>query len=160
MRNAVLLAVLLSIPAAARAQAPAPAPAAPNPATVRKAIDARNLEWTTAANRGDVKAIAKIYDANAMIIPPASEAMTGTANIESVFGGMIKTAKNLKFETKSLDVNGGYAYELGLATFDATGPDGKVTKASARYLVIWKLGKDGVWYYHLDAWWSPTEHAH
>jgi len=158
MRNAVLLAVLLSLPAAARAQAPAPA--APNPATVRKAIDARNLEWTSAANRGDVKGISKIYDANAMIIPPESDAMTGTANIESVFGGMIKTAKNLKFETKSLDVNGGYAYELGLATFDATGQDGTVTKASARYLVIWKLGKNGVWYYHVDAWWVPSEHAH
>jgi ketosteroid isomerase-like protein len=36
---------------------------------VRKAIDARNAEWTTAANKGDLKGIVKIYDAGATIIP-------------------------------------------------------------------------------------------
>ena len=54
MRATMLLFSLLAIPAVAVAQAPA---AAHDPAAVRKAIDARNAEWTTAANKGDLKGI-------------------------------------------------------------------------------------------------------
>ena len=158
MRRITMLLGLLALPATASAQAPA---AAHDPAAVRKAIDARNAEWTTAANKGDVKGIVKIYDATATIIPPESEPMTGAASIEKVFGGMIGAGvKNLKFKTVSLDINGNYAYELGLATYDTPGKDGKLVPASDKYLVIWKLGTDGIWYYHLDAWWAPSTHGH
>ena len=158
MRATMLLVSLLAIPAVAVAQAPA---AAHDPAAVRKAIDARNAEWTTAANKGDLKGIVKIYDATATIIPPEGEPMTGAANIEKVFGGLIGAGvKNLKFKTMSLDINGNYAYELGLATYDAPGKDGKLVAGSDKYLVIWKLGADGIWYYHVDAWWAPSAHTH
>jgi ketosteroid isomerase-like protein len=159
MRRTALLLTLLAFPGAAAAQAPAPVP---NVAAVRKAIDARNAEWVAAANRGDVKGISKIYDEGAMIIPPESEPMTGTANIEAVFGGLLNAgARNLKFETHSLDVNGNYAYELGVATYEVPDKDGRITKGSDKYLVIWKLGKDGIWYYHLDTWWAPSPvHSH
>jgi ketosteroid isomerase-like protein len=153
-----MLLALLALPAVAAAQAPAPTR---DPAAVRKAIDARNAEWTAAANKGDVKGIVRIYDASATIIPPGSEPMTGADNIEKVFGGLISAGvKNLKFKTVSLDINGNYAYELGLATYDAPGKDGKLVPGSDKYLVIWKLGSDGIWYYHLDAWWEPSTHAH
>ncbi len=158
MRSTTLLLALVALPAVAAAQARA---SAHDPAAVRKAIDARNAEWTTAANKGDVKGIVKIYDAGATIVPPESEAMTGAANIEKVFGGMLGAGvKNLKFKTSSLDINGNYAYELGVATYDAPGKDGKLIAASDKYLVIWKLGTDGIWYYHLDAWWAPSTHTH
>jgi ketosteroid isomerase-like protein len=158
MRRIAMLFTLLALPSVALSQAPA---APHDPAAVRKAIDARNAEWTTAANKGDLKGIVKIYDAGATIIPPESEPMTGAANIEKVFGGLLGAGvKNLKFKTTSLDVNGNYAYELGLATYDAPGKDGKLVPGSDKYLVIWKLGSDKIWYYHLDAWWAPSSHAH
>ena len=158
MRRTTMLLALLALPAVAAAQAPAPAH---DPVAVRKAIDARNAEWVAAAAKGDVKGIAKIYDANATIIPPESEPMTGAANIEKVFGGLISAGvKNLKFKTISLDINGNYVYELGLATYDAPGKDAKRVPGSDKYLVIWKLGTDGIWYYHLDAWWAPSAHTH
>ncbi len=156
MRTSVLLVTLLALPAAAVAQA-APA-AVPSVAAVRKAIDARNAEWVAAANRGDVKGISKIYDKGAMIIPPEGEPISGTANIEKVFGDLAAVAKNLKFKTTSLDVNGNYAYELGTATYDVADKDGKVTHGADKYLVIWKLGNDGIWYYHIDMWWVPSAH--
>lgn len=157
MRRTLILA-LLAFPSVAVAQAPA---ATHDPAAVRKAIDARNAEWTAAAAKGDLKGIARIYDADAMIIPPESEPLTGAANIEKVFGGLLSAGvKNLKFKTTSLDVNGNYAYELGLATYDAPDKSGKMVGGSDKYLVIWKLGKDGIWYYHMDAWWAPSAHAH
>ncbi len=158
MRRTAMLLVLLALPTVATAQAAAKPH---DPAAVRKAIDARNAEWMAYAAKGDTKGIASIYDAGAMIIPPESEAMTGAANIEKTFGGMLAAGvKNLKFRTISLDVNGNYAYELGEATLDAPGKDGKLVAGSAKYLVIWKLGADGVWYYHVDAWWTPSAHAH
>ena len=157
MRRTLILA-LLAFPSVAVAQAPA---ATHDPAAVRKAIDARKAEWTAAAAKGDLKGIARIYDADAMIIPPESEPLTGAANIEKAFGGLLSAGvKNLKFKTTSLDVNGNYAYELGLATYVAPDTSGKMVSGSDKYLVIWKLGADGVWRPSVDAFWMPSGHAH
>ena len=87
--------------------------------------------------------------------------MTGAANIEKVFAGVLSSGlKNLKFKTLSLDVNGNSAYELGEATFDAPGKDGKLVSGSDKYLLIWKLGTDGVWRPGFDAFWEPSGHTH
>ena len=112
MRRTVMLLTLLALPSIALAQAPA---AMHDPAQVRKAIDARNAEWMGLANKGDAKGFAAFYAPGATVIPPGSEPVTGTANIEKVFAGLLASGvKNLKFKTQSLDVNGNYAYELGL----------------------------------------------
>ena len=154
----MLVFALLALPSVGLAQAPAPAH---DPATVRKAIDARNAEWVAMANKGDAKGFAAFYAPNATIIPPESEPVTGAANIEKVFAGMLGSGiKNLKFKTLSLDVNGNYAYELGVATYEAPGKDGKVVPGSDKYLVIWKLGTDNVWRPSFDAFWVPSGHAH
>jgi uncharacterized protein (TIGR02246 family) len=158
MHRTALLLAFLALPAVASAQAPA---AAHDPAAVRKAIDARNAEWVALANKGDAKGFAAFYTPNAVVIPPASEPMTGAANIEKLFAGMLGSGiKNLKFKTLSLDVNGDSAYELGLATYDVPGKDGKLAAASDKYLVIWKLGTDGVWRPGFDAFWEPSAHSH
>ncbi len=157
MRSILALA-LLALPAVALAQTPA---AAHDPAQVRKAIDARNAEWVAYANKGDAKGFAAFYAPNATVVPPEGEPVTGAANIEKVFAGVLSSGvKNLKFKTLSLDVNGNYAYELGLATYDAPGKDGKLAAGSDKYLVIWKLGTDGVWRPSVDAFWVPSGHAH
>ena len=158
MRRTVLLLSLLILPAAVAAQSPA---AAHDPAAVRKAIDARNAEWVALANKGDARGFTAFYGPDAIVIPAASEPVTGSANIEKVFAGMLSSGvKNIKFKTTSLDVNGNYAYELGLATYDVPGKDGKLMAASDRYLVIWKLGTDGVWRPGFDAFWEPSAHSH
>lgn len=158
MRRTAFLFSLLVIPAIAEAQAPA---AAHDPAAVRKAIDARNAEWVALGNKNDAKGFAAFYAPNAIVIPPGGEPVTGTANIEKVFAGLMSSGiKNLKFKTLSLDVNGNYAYELGVATLDAPGKDGKLVTVSNKFLVIWKLGANGVWSPSFDAFWEPTAHAH
>lgn len=157
MRRTLLLA-LLALPAVASAQATAKPQ---DPAAVRKAIDARNAEWVALANKGDAKGFAAFYAPGATVIPPASEPVTGVANIEKVFAGVLGSGiKNLKFKTLSLDVSGNYAYELGEATFDAPGKDGKLVSGRDKFLVIWKLGANGVWSPSFDAFWEPTAHSH
>lgn len=158
MRRSILLLSLLALPAVAAAQSPA---VAHDPAAVRKAIDARNAEWVALGNKNDAKGFAKFYAPNAIVIPPASEPVTGTANIEKVFAGLMSSGiKNLKFKTLSLDVDGNYAYELGVASLDVPGKDGKLMTVSNKFLVIWKLGTDGVWSPSFDAFWQPTGHSH
>jgi ketosteroid isomerase-like protein len=158
MRRTTMLLALLALPASLPAQSAAPAH---DPATVRKAIDARNAEWVGYANKADAKGFAAFYAPNAVVIPPEGEPMTGGANIENLFAGMLSSGiKNLKFKTLSLDLNGNHAYELGLATYEAPGKDGKVVAGSDKYLVIWKLGTDGVWRPGFDAFWVPSAHAH
>lgn len=158
MRRTALLFSLLTLPAVAAAQTAAKPL---DPTAVRKAIDARNAEWVALANKSDAKGFAAFYAPNAIVIPPAGEPVTGTANIEKVFAGLLSSGiKNLKFKTLSLDVNGNYAYELGVATFDAPGKDGKLVSGSDKFLVIWKLGADNVWRPSFDAFWEPAAHAH
>jgi len=157
MRTMLLLS-LLALPTVASAQAAAPAH---DPAAVRKAIDTRNAEWVALANKGDAKGFTAFYAPNAMVIPPGGEPLTSTADIEKLFAGILGSGiKNLKFKTLSLDVNGNSAYELGLATYEAPGKDGKLAAASDKFLVIWKLGTDGVWRPGFDAFWEPSSHGH
>lgn len=157
--RAMLAIALLALPAVGLAQAPAAKPQ--DPAAVRKAIDARNAEWVALANKADAKGFAAFYAPGATVIPPGGEPVTGTASIEKVFAGVLGSGlKNLKFRTLSLDVNGNSAYELGEATFDAPGKDGKLVSGTDKYLVIWKLGADGVWRPGFDAFWEPAHHSH
>ena len=158
MRRTATLLLLLALPITASAQAPA---AKQDPAAVRKTIDARNAEWMALANKGDAKGFAAFYAPNAIVIPPESEPVTGVANIEKVFAGMLGSGiKNMRFKTLSLDVNGNYAHEIGLATYEAPGKDGKLVPGSDKFLVIWKLGTDGVWRPAFDTFWVPSAHAH
>jgi len=125
--------------------------------SIRALIDARNKEWTDAANRGDVKAIVEIYDEGFIAIPPASAPITSRAELEAAFGGIIESGmRNLHFETVSLKVVGDYAYEIGRSSSQVKGEDGAWVDVGDDYLVVWKKDEQGVWNYHVDIWW-PTD---
>lgn len=120
---------------------------------VQAAIEARNKEWTDAFNRGDIQAVSAIYDEDFVAIPPASEPVTDRKEFESIIASYLSVAKNMKFTTLSLKVVGTYAYELGKSSYSLKSDEGEWSDAGDEYLVIWKKGEDGVWDYHIDAWW-------
>jgi len=126
-------------------------------ADVRAAIEARNLEWTDAYNRGDFATVMAIYDEGFLVIPSGGEPMGDRAAMESSLKGGAAVLQNMRFETKSVDLVGDRAYELGRAHYDLHSDDGTVTPTLDKYLVIWKKGTDGVWYYHFDAWWTISD---
>jgi len=145
MKNTILTLVMLLFTAAAFGE------------DVRSVIESRNKEWTDAFNRGDIKAISVIYDRGSLVIPGGREVVLSRPEFEQLLEGYTRVIKDMRFETISLDVMGDYAYELGRSHFVAVAEDGTETPAFDRYLVIWRKGEDGVWYYHLDAWWTPGQ---
>jgi ketosteroid isomerase-like protein len=126
-------------------------------ADVRAAIEARNLEWTEAYNRGGFATVMAIYDEGFLVIPSGGEPMGDRAAMESSLKAGAAMLQNMRFETQSVDVVGDRAYELGRAHYDVHSDDDTVTSAADKYLVIWKKGTDGVWYYHFDAWWAVSD---
>lgn len=146
------LALTLALVFSTAAQAD-DAPNVTSPAAVRVAIDARNAEWMAGFNRGDMKAVTALYDEDATVIPAGSEPLRGRAAIENLFRNAQATLRNVKLETTDLRIVGDYAYESGKSHHVDTSADGKMTMATDDYVVIWKRGKDGQWYYHVDLWW-------
>jgi ketosteroid isomerase-like protein len=124
---------------------------------IRELIEARNKEWTDAANRGDVQAVVAIYDEGFLAIPPTSEPITDRAELEAAFGAILESGmRDLHFETISLKVVGDHAYEIGRSTSQVRAEDGKWVDTGDDYLVVWKKDEQGVWNYHIDIWW-PTD---
>lgn len=153
MRSRALAAgaflLMAAIPAGVTAQQ-----SAASTAKIRAAIVGRNAQWTAAFNRGDLPGLLKIYDDSATVIPPESGPLQAHTAMQPLMDQALKGGyKNMKFETLALTVHGNFAYESGRSHFDVVAPGGKSTPQSDQYLVIWRKGKDGVWYYHVDIWW-------
>lgn len=129
------------------------APNVKSPGAVRVAIDARNAEWMAAFNRGDARGVTALYDEDATVIPAGAEPLRGRTAIENLFRGAQASLKNVRLETSGLSIVGDYAYETGKSQHVDTTPDGKMSASTDDYVVVWKRGKDGQWYYHVDMWW-------
>lgn len=129
------------------------APDVKSPGAVRVAIDARNAEWMAAFNRGDTKAVTALYDEDATVIPAGGEPLRGRPAIENLLRKAAASMKNVQLETTGLTITGDFAYETGKSSHVDATPDGNMSASTDDYVVIWKRGKDGQWYYHVDLWW-------
>lgn len=150
MSRFLALSLVLVISTAAFA---ADAPNVTSPAAVRVAIDARNAEWMAGFNRGDMKAVTALYDEDATVIPAGGEPLRGRVAIENLFRKAQASLKNVQLETTNLTITGDYAYETGKSHHVDTAADGKMSASTDDYVVIWKRGQDGQWYFHVDLWW-------
>lgn len=150
MTRALPLCLILAFAAPALAS---DVPEMNSPAAVRVAIDARNGEWMAAFNRGDMKAVTALYDDDATVIPAGADPLRGRAAIEGLFRNAQLTLKNVRLETTDLRIVGDYAYETGKSHHVDTTADGKMSASTDDYVVVWKRGKDGRWFYHVDLWW-------
>lgn len=120
------------------------------------AIAARNAQWMAAFNAEDIDALLAIYDHDAVVVPPGAEPLNTPAARAAVFTAAMQTLKEVRLVTTKLAVLGSHAYENGVAHFRTAGPDGRPVPVKVDYLVVWKLGADGVWYYHIDLWWPAS----
>jgi ketosteroid isomerase-like protein len=94
-------------------------------ADVRSDVAAAYAAWDAAFNKGDAKALASAYVANAKFLPPTHEVATGPAEIEKFFASQF--------------ANG--ATDHKLVIIDAGGDD-KIVYATANWSAKGK-GKDG-----------------
>ena len=124
---------------------------------VRNELMARNAEWIDAFNHGDIDSVLDIYADDFSVIPNGAEPIKNWDKLKEFLEGFAAVATDLKLETISVDEMGEFAYEFGRSSYQLTDESGTVSPAGETYLVIWKKGDDGKWYYLVDAWWDEVE---
>jgi uncharacterized protein (TIGR02246 family) len=130
----------------------APAWAADKTADVA-AIHAVDQAWLKAYTAGDADAVSKLYDEQAVLLPPGHPAVKGRAAIKDFFTRDIaETAKAGVAMTFGDKPDGGANGDLGWAsgTFIAKDKGGK-TVASGKYMSVSRK-VNGKWLYWRDTW--------
>jgi uncharacterized protein (TIGR02246 family) len=117
-------------------------------ADVRSAVEAANKDFMTTFTRGDATGIAKLYTAEAELLPPNSDVVQGTQAIAAFWGHVITLGvQEVKLETVEVDAQGDTAIETGRYTLVAGG----AVADRGKYLVVWKRD-GGAWKLHRDIW--------
>ena len=116
--------------------------AAPALADDKAAIQALDDQFSAAANRGDVDAIAAMYAPDAKVMPPDNSVVSG-AGIRAVFAGMVAGVDHVKLTANDVQrLSPDYIREIGMAGFTTKGD--KPIAVSGSYVVVWRK-VDGVW---------------
>lgn len=121
-------------------------------ADVRSDVDAANVDFAAAFNRGDAAAVAAQYTEDAQLLPPNEAAIGGRGNIEAYWkAGADAGLSGLVLTAGEVSSEGSLAYEVGEFSIDVPGSDGKKSTAKGKYVVVWK-NVGGKWFLHRDIW--------
>ena len=116
---------------------------------IRAAIAASIERFIAAFNRGDAAGAAAVYTADAQVLPPNSDVITGQQAIQAFWQmAMDMGVKAVKLATVEVAGDGNTAYEV--AQFTLQGAEGQVLDAG-KYVVIWRQ-EAGQWKLHRDIW--------
>ena len=119
---------------------------------VRAAIEQAGVRFAEAYGRGDAKAVAAFYTADAIAFPPGGEMAKGRDAIQQMWQSTMDSGvKSLSFTVVDVGTSGDVAYETGTVVLNIQPPGKDSTTASAKYVVVWKKqGND--WKLHRDIW--------
>lgn len=123
------------------------APAA-QPSDARAGIEAATREFEAAAARGDGAAVAALYTADAMLLPPNSDPVKGSQAVTDFWKAMLGAGVAAKFTILEVTAHGDTAHEVG--TYDMKSTDGQPLDRG-KYIVIWKRD-GGRWKLYRDIW--------
>ena len=115
-------------------------------AAMRKTND---LFCTTAIGQRDMNVLDHVYTADAHVLPPGADLVTGMAAIKdfwlkAVTGLDVKTAS---LTTVSAEAAGNDVVEIGRAELALAGGE----KVPIKYVVHWKF-ENNTWKWHTDIW--------
>jgi len=112
-------------------------------------IDHANGMLTGALSRGDADGMANCYTAQAELLPPGSDAVSGHEGIQEFWSAVIGAGiSSARLETVEIEGRGDTAIEVGRYSLGTA--DGAVAD-EGKYLVVWKHEK-GAWKLHRDIW--------
>src|SRR5262249_7526604 len=99
----------------------------------------------------NIGALDAVYTANARILPPGAEMVSGRENIKQFWQGAIEALNvaSVRLETVDFEILGDSGYEIGRATLEFASEGAPLM--TAKYVVVWKQ-EDGVWKWHVDIW--------
>ena len=125
---------------------------APAAAAVEREIERTNAQFVAALSRGDAAAVALLYTANAVALPPNMPLMRGRQAIQELWGGLCNIGRVTATLT-SVDVKilGDAAREIGAFTLWIEPPSGAPVQDAGKYVVLWER-EDGAWKLAVDIW--------
>lgn len=126
-----------------------PAPETSQPEDMTAMMQAADAEFVAAFDAGDAGALAALYTADGMLLPPNADFVSGTEAIggfwQAVMDAGVASAELRVEEAQGL---GDTAWEVGhYALFDSSG----TALDEGKYIVIWKRTEAG-WKLHRDIW--------
>ncbi len=138
---------------------PAPEKSEVDLASVRETLAREGSRFSQAYMDGDVETMVSIYTDDAVLFPGGSDVIRGEEAIRNYWnlpaGRTITLHKMTPVEVEisdSMASDYGYYEVSGINGENAWGP------TRGKYLVVWRLGKDGNWRMKLDMWNSmPVE---
>ena len=115
-------------------------------AAMRKTND---LFCTTAIGQRDMKVLDHVYTADAHVLPPGADLVTGLAAIKDFWLKAVTglDVKSASLTTVSAEAAGNDVVEIGRAELTLAGGQ----KVPIKYVVHWKL-EDNTWKWHTDIW--------
>ena len=137
---------------------------ASQPTDVRAAISQNNARFMEAVSRGDARALAALYTAQAQVLPANAGPVQGPRDIEAFWAGLIQGGfKAGRLETLDVETGGAIAVETGRYQLTLAPPGGAQVTDEGKYLVVWHRESDGSWRIHRDMFSSslppqPTVH--
>lgn len=116
-------------------------------------IAANNRAFENAIATGNVEAIAALLAPDVIALPPDGPIVTGREAVKQLWASALNEhgMTSCRLVTKTLDVVGEVASEVGHATLTMAPRDGNAMTATIKYLVVWKH-LDGRWLLHRDIW--------
>lgn len=119
---------------------------------VKADIDAANVKWETAFNKGDAAAVAQLYTEQATALPPGAAMAKGRAAIQAFWKGAIDAGyKNITLKALQVDQFGTAAREIGAFALDAPNPQKQMVHVEGKYVVLWRRTA-GHWQLDTDIW--------
>ena len=116
-------------------------------------IDAANMKWAAAFNKGDAAAVAQFYTEQATALPPGAPMAKGRAAIQAVWQGAIQGGyKNITLKALQVDqVGSGAAREIGAFSVDVPNAQKQMMHVEGKYVVLWRRSGGG-WKLDTDIW--------
>lgn len=111
-------------------------------------ISALSDSWEAALNAGDLDALAALYTADALLMPPNEPAQRGQEAVRTMFDGMIAAGLTLELTTLDARESGDTGYNVGVYTMRAA--DGTRID-TGKFAEIWKRS-NGSWQIASDIW--------
>jgi uncharacterized protein (TIGR02246 family) len=102
--------------------------------------------FVAALRAGDVEAAATSYADDATLVVPAGDVLHGRPAIEGFWRtGVQLGIEDIALAVLEVKVRGDIAIEVGEYALHQSGEDGRRQISGGRYLVVHRLGLDGVW---------------
>jgi uncharacterized protein (TIGR02246 family) len=124
-------------------------------ADVRSEIMRLDAEWSRAAQNRDFDRVLSFWADDAIVFPPASPAVVGSAAIREFVRKSFQTpgfSISWKTTTVAVSRSGDIAYTTGTNRVTFNAPDGKQVTVEGKAVAVWRREKDGAWKCVIDIW--------